>query len=141
MKFRSHPSSPLFCKVLVHGYGFLATVSMFDMSPTGCRPIRPEILKPGDTIRLKIAPIRSGPVIVQFAVVQWVDGSEVGARIDRIDQTDERKLDMIARASGRREARLARWLQRRLWGDEFQHIHLSYTPRACEERGGLLEAA
>jgi hypothetical protein len=111
---------------------------MFDTSTSGCRPVSFGTLKPGDTIRLKIAPIRSGPVTVRLAVVQWVAGSEVGVQIDLIDPEDERKLDEVTRSSGRRESFLARWQRRLLGWDEFHRefhrVHLSYAPRVWEER-------
>ena len=141
MKSRTHSPKPLSCNVVVHGNEFLATVNMFDVSPSGCHPISAGTLKPGDTIRLKITPVRGGPVTVRFAVVQWVERNEVGARIDLIYPEDERKLDEVARVSGRREARLARWLRRLLRGYEFHRVCLSYAPRLCEESAKFSQAA
>lgn len=141
MKFRNHPPSPLSCNVVVHGNEFLATVNMFDVSPSGCRPISSGALKPGNTIRLKIAPVRGGPVTIQLAVVQWVNRNEVGAGIVLIYPNDERKLDEVAWVSGKREARLARWLRRLFGGDEFHRVCLSYAPRLCEESAKFFQAA
>ena len=141
MTSQHHPPSPLSCNVVVHGNHFLATVSMFGVSPSGCHPISSGTLKPGDTIRLKVAPVRGGPVTVRFGVVQWVDGNNMGVEIILMEAEERRKLDEVAGVSRRDEAKLARWLRRLLRGDEFHRVCLSYAPRLCEERTRLPEAA
>lgn len=141
MTSRYHPPSPLSCNVVVHGNGFLATVSMFDVPTSECNPISFATLEPGDTIRLEIAPVQGDSLTVRFGVVQWVYGNEVGVKIRLMEADEKRKLDEVARGRGRREARLARWLRQLLGGDAFHRVHLSYAPRVCEERVRLSAAA
>ena len=141
MKSQHPPPSPLSCHVVVHGKSFLATVEMFDVSPSVCHPISSETLTPGNTIRLKITPVRGGPVTVRFGVVQWGDGNNMGVEIILMEADEKRKLDEVAWVSRRDEAILARWLRRLLRGNEFHRVCLSYAPRLGEERARLSEAA
>lgn len=141
MKSRTHSPKPLSCNVVVHGNRFLATVRMFDVSPSGCRPISSGTLKPGDTIRLKIAPVQGDSLMVRFGVVEWVDGNNTGVKIILMEADEKRKLDEVVWVSRRDEAILARWLRRLLGRDEFHRVFLTYAPRLCEESARLSEAA
>ena len=141
MTSRHHSPKPLSCHVVVHGNGFLATVRMCDVPASGCRPISFATLTRGDTIGLEIAPVRGDALTVRFGVVQWVYGNEIGVKIILMTADEKRKLDEVATVSGRREARLTRWLRRWLRGDAFHRVHLSYASRVREERARVSEAA
>ena len=141
MKFPHHPPRPLSCNVVVQDNEFLATVRLFGVSPSGCRPITLGSLKPGETIRLKIEPIPGGPVTVRLAVVEWVKGNHLGVRIDLIYPEDEQKLTEVAWVSGKRTAQ-PHWLRRLLGGeDQFHRVYLSYAPHLREDRARLSQVA
>ena len=138
----SFPSPPFNCEVVVHGNGFLANVRTFDLSSSGCRPISPRALKPGDSIRLEIAPERgSGPLMVRLGVVQWIEGLTVEVKIVLMETDHRQKIDEVAWSSVRGEARIFHWLRKWLRRNDVHLIHLSYTPHLCEERAPQVAAA
>lgn len=135
------PSHRLNCEIAVHGNGFLANVRTFRVSTSGCHQVGSETLKPGDAVRLEIAPEQGGRLTVQLGVVQWVDGDTVEVKITLMDMDEKQKLDEAAWSSVRGESKLFHWLRRSLSRENVQYINLSYVPRLCEESARLLVAA
>ena len=141
MTSRSHHHTDLNCAVMVHGYGFLASVQMFDASLPGCPLRSPQTLNPGDAVQLEIAPKGHGAVTVGQGIVQWVKENEVKVTITLMNAEEKQKLGKLTRSSIQGEASLLRWMWRFLRGHVRHCVYLSFESLAFEETVSLSEAA
>jgi len=116
-------------------------VEAFAVSGSASDPVSPGSLKPGDRIRLEIVPDQGPPTTVQLGIVQWVDGSALGAQVIMMETDAQRTIDEVAWANVRGELSLFRWLRKTLRGNELSYIQLTFAPELRKAQVRLSEAA
>jgi hypothetical protein len=116
-------------------------VETFAVSGSASDPVSPGSLKPGDRIRLEIAPEQGALTTVQLGIVQWVDGSVLGAQVIMMETDAQRTIDEVAWANVRGELSLFRWLRKALRGSGLSYIQLTFAPELSKAQVRLSKVA